>query len=188
MNRRLQKKDDLIFFFNDDSISIIGTWHNFVSPFCEINSPRIGHGILNFCKIRSPRLRAPGPFTIKQCNRVADAWSVVCGPDFESHLLSSRVPSFKRIVPPLRKPSPLHSIFKDWHCTLLFSPSFFFMYSLNPFCLTLLLFLSAPSFSSSGLVTHRMLHQERLIREFLVASFLWYIHAVPISNIAAQSA
>lgn len=29
---------------------------------------------------KSWSMRTTGPFTIKQCNRVADAWSVVCGP------------------------------------------------------------------------------------------------------------
>lgn len=49
-------------------------------------------------------MRTTGPFTIKQCNRVADAWSVVCGPGVR--------------IPPL----PFHSFHRYHHSTTMSPP------------------------------------------------------------------
>ena len=69
-------------------------------------------------------LRAAGPFTIKQCNRVADAWSVVCGPSFGSHLppppgfsLSSNDLSHYYLL--AARPPPLSLSFVSLHSFLL---------------------------------------------------------------------
>lgn len=76
-------------------------------------------------------MRTTDSFTIKQCNQVADAWNVVCGPEApRSHLslstLSSVVPPLRGVSPPL-KGSPARFLF-----------SFCF---LTPFALLLSLFL-----------------------------------------------
>lgn len=72
-------------------------------------------------------LRATGPFTIKQCNRVADAWSVVCGPGVWVPPLSSQgTPNEREIetLPGRRRFSPrlfypLCPSAHHWHYVLL---------------------------------------------------------------------
>lgn len=89
-------------------------------------------------------MRTTEPFTIKQCNRVADAWSVVCGPGAP--------------VPPLSFHSFHYGTTTPWRCPLhlgvLFDWSFPPFCSLSPLLYSPALRDSLPSTLDPKVVTH----------------------------------